>query len=221
MNTNIKIAIDGPSGAGKSTVAKKLAKKLNIAYLDTGAMYRAIALKFKRIGFENFSDIEGIKEICENTSIKVSESQIFLDGEDVSGLIRNDEISLLASKISAIKEIRDFLVKIQREIAENQSIILDGRDVGTVILPNADFKFFLTATPEERAKRRYLEFIEKGNSNYEEVLSSILKRDHDDSTRKNSPLKISKSGILVDSTNLSIEETVELMYSDIREKYAL
>lgn len=200
------IAIDGPSGAGKSTVARLLSKELGFEYIDTGAMYRALAYKAYKQNIDiNENDIA---QMLETTNVTYYDNQIFLDGENVEKLIRDEIISKLSSQISALKIVREKMVELQRKIAVNKNVILDGRDIGTIVFPNADFKFFITATVEERAKRRY----EQLNSNdmeadYHNILQDIKKRDENDSTRQFSPLKIAEDAILIDTSNMDIEET--------------
>lgn len=209
------IAIDGPSGAGKSTVAKLLSKKLNFEYIDSGAMYRAFAYKF----FKNKIEIteENINKILLETDIDYIENNVYLDGENVEGFIRNEKISKLASEISKIQEVREKLVELQRKIASTKNIVLDGRDITTVVFPNAKFKFYITASVETRAKRRYNELIRKGeNVSYDEILEDIKKRDHNDMTRKNSPLKIAEDAILIDTSESSINEVTKKLINIIR-----
>ena len=200
------IAIDGPSGAGKSTVARLLSKELGFDYIDTGAMYRALAYKAYK---QNIDINENeIAQMLDSTNVTYYNNQIFLDGENVEKLIRDEIISKLSSQISALKIVREKMVELQRKIAVNKNVILDGRDIGTIVFPNADFKFFITATVEERAKRRY----EQLNSNdmeadYHNILQDIKKRDENDSTRQFSPLKIAEDAILIDTSNMDIEET--------------
>lgn len=207
----MQIAIDGPAGSGKSTVAKKIAEKLNIIYIDTGAMYRAITLKLKDI------DKKFYEEACNNTNIEFINNKIFLDGKDVSSQIRSEEISKLTSDISKIDFVRKKLVSIQKEIADKNSVVMEGRDITTVVLPDADYKFYLSASPEIRAKRRTLQLKEKGlNADYEEILRDIKKRDNNDIKRKNSPLKVADDAIVIDSSNLTADESIEKILSYIR-----
>lgn len=207
----MQIAIDGPAGSGKSTVAKKIAEKLNIIYIDTGAMYRAMTLKLKDI------DKKFYEEACNNTNIEFINNKIFLDGKDVSSQIRSEEISKLTSDISKIDFVRKKLVSIQKEIADKNSVVMEGRDITTVVLPDADYKFYLSASPEIRAKRRTLQLKEKGlNADYEEILRDIKKRDNNDIKRENSPLKVADDAIVIDSSNLTAEEAIEIILSYIR-----
>ncbi len=207
----MQIAIDGPAGSGKSTVAKKIAEKLNIIYIDTGAMYRAITLKLKDI------DKKYYQEACNNTNIEFINNKIFLDGKDVSSQIRSEEISKLTSDISKIDFVRKKLVSIQKEIAAKNSVVMEGRDITTVVLPDADYKFYLNASPEIRAKRRTLQLKEKGlNADYKEIIRDIKKRDNNDIKRENSPLKVADDAIVIDSSNLTAEESIEKILSYIR-----
>ncbi len=207
------IAIDGPSGAGKSTVAKLLSNKLNFEYIDTGAMYRALAYKAYINNIDiNENNIEKINEMLNMTTVDYSDNKIYLDGNNVENSIRDEIISIYASKISALGIVRSKLVELQRKIAENKNVILDGRDIGTVVFPNADHKFFITASVEVRAIRRYNQLIENNkNIIFENILSDIKKRDEQDSTRKISPLKMADDAILIDTSDMSLEETVDVL----------
>lgn len=213
MNNTIKVAIDGPVGAGKSTVAKLIAKKMNIIYVDTGAMYRTVGLYAVRKGIEttNHDELKKIiDEINIDVEIKNGEQLIYLNNENVTGLIRTPEISMAASNVSAVPEIRAKLVDMQRKLAESKSVIMDGRDIGTVVMPNADTKIFLDASPEARAKRRYDELIAKKQEvTFEEVYNDLVERDKNDSTRAASPLKVADDAIVLDTTNLTLEQVVE------------
>lgn len=205
----MQIAIDGPSGAGKSTIAKELSKRLGYEYLDTGAMYRALALIFSNHGFIEYKNESLVKNLLENIDIDILDGKIYVNGDDVSETIRDEKIGMLASKISSYPQIREFLVDKQREIAKGKNIIMDGRDVGTVILLNAECKIFLTANLSERARRRVEQLKEKGiDSHYDVVLKDIKKRDYDDTHREHSPLKKADDAIEIDCTDLTIEETV-------------
>lgn len=206
----MQIAIDGPSGAGKSTIAKEISKKLNIEYLDTGAMYRTLALYFDRHNFKEFDNKDLLIDELNKIDIDVRNDKFYLFDEDVTSIIRTEEISKLASKISAYKEVRGFLVEKQQQIANNRDIIMDGRDVGTVILKNADYKIFLTADINERAKRRFDELKVKNiNVLYEDVKLDLEKRDFNDMNRANSPLIKAEDSIEIDSTNKNIVEIVD------------
>lgn len=203
------IAIDGPAGAGKSTIAKEIAKILNLEYVDTGAMYRALTLKVINSGIA-IDDIENIIKVANSTSIKFQNNKIYLDGTAVDEDIRKNIVNNNVSNIAKIKEIREIMVDMQQKMAMDSNIIMDGRDIGTVVLPNANYKFFLIASVEERARRRYLEIMEKKQEDisYEKVLEDIKKRDTIDSTRDIAPLKKAPEAHIIDSTDKSIEETV-------------
>ena len=210
------IAIDGPSGAGKSTVAKLVSKNLNFEYIDTGAMYRALAYK----AYKNNIEIceKKIDEMLSNTKIDYFNNSIFLDNENVEGYIRNENISKLASNISKLNNVRNKMVDLQRFIAKNKNVIMDGRDIGTKVFPDADYKFFITASVEERAKRRYEELIHKGmNVLYDDILSDIKARDENDTTRKISPLKMAEDAIFLDTTKLEINDVVKIIISIVSE----
>lgn len=212
------VTVDGPAGSGKSTIAKLIAKKYGFTYLDTGAMYRMIAL----YALENSVDLEdgkAIENMLENTKLDIVGNQFFLNGRDVSEEIRTPRVSAIVSPVSAIKEVRVKLVELQREISKGKRIILDGRDIGTVVFPNGDVKIYLVASPEERAKRRLKEYELKGvEADYESVLASIKERDHIDSTRKESPLKKAEDAHEIDSSTKSIDEVVEIISKYIDEK---
>lgn len=202
------IAVDGPAGAGKSTVSKIVASKLGFTYIDTGAMYRAVGLKFLRSGqvlTENF-----LEEITRDIEIELDESaRVFLDGEEVTKEIRTPEVSKLASDVSKYGFVRKKLTELQREMAAKGSVIMDGRDIGTEVLPNADVKIFLTASIDERAKRRFEELTAKGSVvNLDAVKSEMASRDKQDSEREIAPLKKADDAILIDSTNLTVDEVV-------------
>lgn len=217
----INVAIDGPAGAGKSTIAKGVAKKLGFIYVDTGALYRTIALNAVR---NNVIDsTEGIVNMLNDTDVslgfKDGEQCVYLNGEDVSGLIRTPEISMGASKVSAIPEVRAFLLDLQRDIARKNDVIMDGRDIGTVVLPDAQCKIFLFASPEVRAKRRHKELIEKGEDvTYEDVLDDVNKRDYQDSHREIAPLKPTDESVMADTSKLTLDESIEYVINIIREK---
>lgn len=218
----INIAIDGPSGAGKSTIAKAVAKKMEYVYVDTGAMYRAIALHMIRNSVEANNE-QQIKENLSGLEIKLAYAdgtqKVLLNGEDVSGLIRTPEISMGASAFSAKADVRKFLFDLQQNIAAENNIIMDGRDIGTVVLPDADVKIFLTASPEKRAERRFKELSEKGDSStYEEVLEDIIKRDYNDTNREIAPLKKADDALEVDTSELTLEQSVERIFQVIEEK---
>lgn len=217
----INIAIDGPAGAGKSTIAKEIAKILKIVYVDTGAMYRAIGLKALRMEMDP-ADSKAVIPMLSNTVVTIRYEngiqRIILDGEDVSDLIRTQEVSNAASVISTIPEVRLKLVDLQRELARSRDTIMDGRDIGTYVLPNTPYKFFLTASPEVRAKRRYLEYKEKGTlgcRSFEEILSEIIERDHRDSNREMAPLRPAEGAKIIDTSDMSIEEAVNAVLEGI------
>ncbi len=222
MKKGLIIAIDGPAASGKSTTAQLLAQKLGYVYIDTGAMYRACALKAKKMGID-INDEESIRELLDDIDIRIenhnSKNRIFLDGEDVSEDIRADDISALASAISAIPAVRYKMVELQRKMGEKGGVILDGRDIGTFVFPTAEVKFFLTANPEVRAKRRWLELQQKGiNKDFSEVLADLVKRDNNDSQRALAPLKKADDAIEVDTSNMTIEEQTDYLYQIIRSR---
>ena len=209
----LNIAIDGPAGAGKSTIAKAVAGKLGFIYIDTGAMYRAVGLGAVRRGIDT-TDAESVASILDELKITLCHTAqgqlIFLNGEDVSEAIRMPEISVAASNVAVIPAVRLKLVELQRELALNDNVIMDGRDIGTYVLPNAQLKIFLTAAPEARAQRRFLELSEKGvQTTFEEVFADMTYRDKNDSGRDFAPLKPAEDSILVDSTELTLSQTVE------------
>ncbi len=212
MNKNINIAIDGPSGAGKSTLAKAFAAKHGYIYVDTGALYRSIGLYAQRNGVKLDNPSQTIKLLCSIDLKLVYENgvqKVILNGEDVSGYIRTPEISMYASAVSALPEVRAFLLDLQRNIASENNVVMDGRDIGTVILPNADVKIFLTASSQARARRRYLELCEKGiKTTLEDVLSDMKTRDDNDSTRKIAPAIPAEDAIMFDNSDSTVEETI-------------
>lgn len=221
-NKRISIAIDGPAGAGKSTIAKMISKKLQIVYLDTGAMYRTVALKAIRQSIDTL-DAQKLAQLVRDINIEVKhineEQRIFLDGEDVSDYIRTPEVSIGASNVATIPEVRIKMVDLQREIASKCSVVMDGRDIGTYVLPNATLKIFLTASIEERAKRRYNEQLLKGitNVSLEEVKKDIEYRDKNDSSRAFAPLAKAEDAIELDTTNLSIDEVINKILGQIED----
>lgn len=211
---HFNIALDGPSGAGKSTVAKALAKRLDIIYLDTGAMYRSLAYVAVKQGID-VNDEAAVRPMLDNLDMKIitgDSQQIIVNGENVTPFIREHYVSKAASDISALPAVRIKLVELQREIAKNDCVVLDGRDIGTYVLPDAKYKFFITATPEVRAKRRFEELKAKGDApSYEKVLEDIKVRDYNDSHRAFAPLKQADDAVLVDTTNMSIDEVIDFV----------
>lgn len=206
------IAIDGPAGSGKSTISKLVAKDLDLIYLDTGAMYRLVTLKALKMGIldGNLEDLDKINELLDNLEIDIRGDGFYLDGVDVSEEIRKPIVSENVSKIAAIKEVRIKMVDLQRAFSKAKNVILDGRDIGTVVFPNADLKVFLVADARERANRRYNELTEKGeNVSLDEIYQNILMRDKIDSTREEAPLKKAEDAIEVDTTSKSIDEVKE------------
>ena len=220
----LSVALDGPAGAGKSTIAKALSKKFGFVYVDTGALYRAIGKHMLDNGIAP-SDAEHVVPKLKVMSVEHTyidgEQRVILNGKDVSGEIRTQEVSSAASQVSAIKEVRDFLFSLQQDIAKNNNVMMDGRDIGTVVLPNATVKIFLTATPEDRARRRFIDLQKSGdNTPYEEVLRSVIKRDYDDSHREVAPLRQAEDAILVDTTGETEEHSMARLEALIREKLA-
>lgn len=216
MEKFFKIAIDGPSGAGKSTIAKAVAKRLGIDYIDTGAMYRAIGYKMKEEGV-SADQRDKLKTMLDNTDIDFSEGNIILDGRIVNDEIRTSDMSKRASVCSALPEVREKLVQLQRGMGAAKSVIMDGRDIGSNVLKDAQYKFFLTASAEERADRRHRELLEKGEEiSFDEVLEDIKKRDHNDMTRELNPLRKAEDALEVDTTGLSIEEVIDTILKEIK-----
>lgn len=216
------IAIDGPAGAGKSTIAKRAAKELAFIYVDTGAMYRCIALGLLRMG-TNVADEKALEAALAQIEVGIGyengEQQVYLNGENVSGLIRTEEVSAMASTSSARPQVRAKLTDLQRELAKRENVLMDGRDIGTSILPNAQLKIYLTASVETRAKRRYLEQKERGETcSLEKIMRDIEERDFRDMTRKASPLKQAEDAVLVDSSDMTIDEVVNQIVSVARER---
>ena len=212
---NLIVAIDGPAGSGKSTIAKLLAKKYDLTYIDTGAMYRMITLSLLENNID-ISDLKEVERVLNTVNLDMQGDKFYLDNVDVSTKIREKRINDNVSKVASIKIVRSNLVDLQRKISNNKDVILDGRDVGTVIFPNAQVKIFLIASPEERARRRYNEFLEKKTEiTYDEVLKPIKERDHIDSTRDESPFVKADDAIELDSTNLTIEEVINFISKEI------
>ena len=205
------IAVDGPAGSGKSTISKLLAKELGLVYLDTGAMYRLFTLKMLKENI-SFSDSDKINELLENLNINIENDRFYLDEKDVSEEIRKTDVAENVSKTAAIKEVREKMVNLQREFSKSKNVILDGRDIGTVVFPEADIKIFLVADAKERAERRFKELLSKGeNISLDDIYENILKRDRLDSTRENSPLKKANDAIEVDTTGKNIEEVKNII----------
>ncbi|MCA1591160.1 MAG: (d)CMP kinase [Acidobacteria bacterium] len=219
------IAIDGPSGSGKSTLSRLLARELNLLYVDTGSMYRAVALAVKRAGVDT-SDAQAVAEVARRASIQLEGDpdslQVRLDGRDVSEEIRTEEVTHTSSVVSTIPEVRREMVRQQREVGTcGRGVVLNGRDIGTVVFPEADVKFFLTALPEERARRRFEEErVRTQDINYDETLADINARDRRDSTRADSPLAIAEDAIVIDTSELSIEDVLRRMLEVIGERRA-
>ena len=220
---SIAIAIDGPAGAGKSSLSKEVAKELSFIYVDTGALYRTIGLAASRKGLKKEDKAE-IISMLNDIDVKLSFNDegtqiVLLNGEDVSSFIRTPEASMFASAVSAIPEVRAFLLDLQRNMAKSDNVIMDGRDIGTVVLPDAKIKIFLTASPEKRAMRRHKENIEKGiDSTYEEVLKDVNQRDYRDSHREIAPLKPAEDSVLVDTSDYDFEGSKELLLKVIKER---
>ena len=219
---SFNIAIDGPAGAGKSTIAKQLAKELSFIYVDTGAMYRSMALYFMRNGIAK-EDEAAISDACKTVEVSIAyengEQQVLLNGENVSKEIRKEEVGKMASATSVYKEVRKKLVELQQKLAADKDVIMDGRDIGTCVLPNAQVKIYLTASVETRPERRYQELQEKGAAcDLEVIKKDIADRDYQDMHREISPLKQAEDAILVDSSDMGIEEVVETIKNIYREK---
>ncbi len=216
----ISVAIDGPAGAGKSTISRKVSAELGYIYVDTGALYRSIAYTLNSCGITT-EETDKIESTLADTRIDIKfidgEQHVMVNDKDVSGEIRTAEVSMLASAFSAIPVVRQYLLGLQRRMAEENNVIMDGRDIGTVVLPNATVKIFLTADPEDRARRRYDEMIEKGmTANYDEVLEDIKKRDYNDSHRAIAPLKPAEDSIVVNTTGNTLEQSVEQLANIIK-----
>ena len=221
---NYRIALDGPSGAGKSTIAKRLSAELGFVYVDTGAMYRTVGLYCLQNNVD-INDEAAVSAVLGNISIELKyvdgEQRIFLNGTDVSAEIRMNEVSMAASKTSAYKAVRAFLLDAQRNVAKTQSVIMDGRDIGTVVLPDAEIKIFIVGDATVRAKRRHKELLEKGQSiSLQEVLEDIITRDHNDTNRAEAPLKQAKDAILLDTTYKNFDEAYEAVLEIVKSKMA-
>jgi len=218
----LTIAIDGPSGAGKSTVARSLAKRWGYVYIDTGAMYRAVALRVKEKGISSEDEL-ALYQLASSLHITFitegEQTHVFCDGEDITSAIRSPEISRLASSISKQKGVREALVQMQREMGKEGGVILEGRDIGTVVFPDADVKFYLDAKSDERVRRRYHEMVEKGvKVDFKETQEELIQRDHNDMHRIHSPLKKANDALFIDSTHRSVEEVVEEMVRIVKER---
>lgn len=219
----INIAIDGPSGAGKSSIAKAVSKKLGYIYVDTGALYRSIGLNAVRCGVKDTKNEALVVPTLENADVSLrfinGEQRVFLGEDDVSEAIRQNEISMAASNVSAIPRVREFLFSLQRDIAEKNNCIMDGRDIGTVVLPDAEIKIFLTASSKERATRRFKELREKGQTvDFDTLLKEIEERDYQDSHRETAPLKKADDAVLVDTTGVSFDEAVEMILNIVTKR---
>ena len=214
------IAIDGPSGAGKSTVSRGAAQEMGVTYIDTGAMYRAVGLKATRSGIST-TDEEAVSKMMEDIKIDIrhidSCQHIFLDGQDVSELIRTPEISIAASNVSKIAAVREKMVELQREIGKSRDTVMDGRDIGTKVFPNAEYKIFLTASAKTRARRRYDELIKKGeNVTFDDVLGDMILRDENDSTRALSPLRAADDAKIIDTSSLTLKQSIDAVVSYVK-----
>ena len=216
------VAIDGPSGAGKSTLAKRLAQELGFLYVDTGAIYRTVGLAVRRRGIDPV-DEAGVAALLPELSISMRYGEdglqhMFLSGEDVTGAIRENEISAYASKAASLPAVRDFLLEMQRRTAREHDVIMDGRDIGTVVLPQADLKIFLTAAPEARAQRRYRELLARGQqAEFDQVLAEVVERDRRDTERETAPLRLAEDAVTADTTALDLEGSFQLLLGLIRD----
>ncbi len=218
MRSKTIVAIDGPAGAGKSTIAKLLAGRIGADYIDTGAMYRAVALQLMRTGTD-YRNPQALQAMLDAMDVDFSQGRTLLNGEDVSGLIRTPEISALASPSSGVPAVRYKLTALQQAMGRRKSIVMDGRDIGTVVFPDADFKFFLTASADERARRRTEEMRAKGQeADFEAIRADIIQRDHQDSSREFRPLRKAEDAVEIDSTDMSIDSVVETMMAFITAK---
>lgn len=214
----IRIAVDGPGGAGKSTIAKLLADRLGIEYIDTGAMYRAIGLKICTSGTD-LDDEDALRKMLDETSLDFKDNRIFLDGRDVSGQIRTQEVSMMASNCSRIKCVREKLVALQKKIAASKSVVMDGRDIGTNVITDAEVKIFMTADPMVRARRRYDQLVESGKeASLERIYEETCARDHQDTHRELNPLKQADDAILLDTSEMTVEEVVEFIIEKTKQR---
>lgn len=216
MSGIFQIALDGPSGAGKSTIAKALAEALDIDYIDTGAMYRAVGYKLLRDGVD-MNDPAALQKLLDSTDIDFSAGRTLLDGEDISGYIRTQEISDMASRCSAIAAVRKKLVQLQQAMGESKSVVMDGRDIATVVFPKAEYKYYITATAEERANRRLYELRQKGEDvSFEQVLADMQERDLRDSTREVTPLRKADDAVEIDTTSMTLEQVVDYITKEVK-----
>ena len=214
----LRVAIDGPGGTGKSTIAREVAQKLGLEYIDTGAMYRSMALKSLRKKVSP-SDAQAVEEMLVNTEIDFRDNHMFLDGEDVSGLIRTNEISMAASDISKLPCVRAKADALSQHLASTRNVIMEGRDIGTIVIPDAEVKIFMTASPEVRARRRFLQLREAGKpADYDEIYADIQKRDYQDSHRDYHPLKQAEDAVYLDTSELSYDENIKAVLNIIAEK---
>lgn len=218
---SVNVAIDGPAGAGKSTIAKRVAKEMGYIYVDTGAMYRAMALYFLRLGVKP-EENDKISTMCNDADISISYEDgvqvVLLNGENVNGFIRTEEVGNMASATSVNGNVRKKLVELQQKLASKENVVMDGRDIGTVVLPNANVKVYLTASSTERAKRRFLELQAKGEAaDIKKIEADIIERDHRDMTREISPLKQAEDAVLVDSSDMTIDEVVDCIMNLVKE----
>lgn len=218
----INVAIDGPAGAGKSTISRKAASELGYIYIDTGALYRTVGLNALTKGVDIQKDEEIIATLTDDLKVELKfidgEQRMFLNGKDVSADIRTPEASMAASRVSAVPKVREYLFDLQKNLAATNNCIMDGRDIGTVVLPDADVKIFLTASPEARAQRRFKELQEKGmDASYDEVLKDMIKRDYDDSHRAIAPLKQADDAILCDTSKIDLQQSIDLIIRTIKE----
>ncbi len=214
------VAIDGPAGAGKSTIARRAAREIGFIYVDTGALYRAVGLYMLKQGVDT-SDVRAVTPLLQQVHVTLTfqngEQKVILCGEDVSSAIRTAEVSMAASNVSAIPAVRDFLFSLQKDIAKNNDVVMDGRDIGTVVLPDAQVKIFLTASPEERARRRYRQMTKKGEHvDYDDVLSDLKTRDYNDSHRAVAPLVPAATAVIVDTTGNTLEQSVKQLVAIIK-----
>ena len=214
----LRVAIDGPGGTGKSTIAKAVAERLGLEYVDTGAMYRSIALKSIRKGVDPENEL-AVVEMLSDTEIDFNDNKVYLDGEDVSGLIRTNEISMQASLISKLGPVRAKVDEVSKRLASTKNVVMEGRDIGTAVIPDAEVKVFMTAAAEVRARRRYNQLLEQGkNTNLEQIKEEIEKRDYQDSHREINPLKQAEDAVFLDTSDMTIEENIDAICDLISEK---